>query len=538
MRLTNVAQMHTRPGRLSSYSVVAAPTPGSDPGPDRRVGFGMPQPEPAAQPAQPPAGLPVSFDQNRHVSFGSRPGSWMAVSFQLDGPASLEEIAQAWLEVIHRHGTLRTVFDWREPDGSSRGGADHAASVGDEASAVSSQNRSAENPSAENSDQRSGGPDTDLLLREVGIRPGTWEQLMAPDAGHQVIGFNADAHPSRQESAREHLSATEVKAALRAHFDSVCDPFGRPSHRLCVIDDGESAAVRDTAGSPQIIIGSDHSHVDAWSLLVLVRDFTAVLADLRAGRPPAAQLPIPEPFSAHTAAWENRPMPPAEIRTRWQEILDAGGGVMPTFPLPLGDISLPVSEKVEVRDVLDTAELDRLEDHAKAAGVRLIAVAVSVMTRLFRELGDQPLRTVFPVHSRDEPRWFDSVGWFITNAVLENDDDDLLASYRAVKEAIRLGSHPMSPIMRPYGGMPAEPGMFAMSWLDHRRLPINVDEALNAQHVSAVVQTDGVMIWFVVNETGLHLRCRYPDTEQARETMHNWLDAVVEGLRAPSIVEG
>ncbi|WP_218221105.1 peptide synthetase [Nesterenkonia sp. Act20] len=533
MRLTNVAQMHTRPGRLSSYSVVAAPAPASDAVPDRRVGFGVGQPVPEVSPPDSQVSLPVSFDQNRHVSFGSRPGSWMAVSFQLDGPASLEEIAQAWLEVIHRHGTLRTVFDWREPAGPSQGGADHLASAGDDASTDSPQT-----PSAEGSRQRSGGPDTDLLLREVGIRPGAWEQLMAPDAEHQVVGFTTEAHPSRLRSAREHLSAAEVKAALRAHFDSVCDPFGRPSHRLCVIDDGESAAVRDTAGSPQIIIGSDHSHVDAWSLLVLVRDFTAVLANLRAGRSPAAQLPIPEPFAAHTAAWENKPMPPAEIRTRWQEILDAGGGVMPTFPLPLGDISLPVSEKVEVRDVLDTAELDRLEDHAKAAGVRLIAVAVSVMTRLFRELGDQPLRTVFPVHSRDEPRWFDSVGWFITNAVLENDDDDLLASYQAVKEAIRLGSHPMSPIMRPYGGMPAEPGMFAMSWLDHRRLPINVDEALNAQHVSAVVQTDGVMIWFVVNETGLHLRCRYPDTARARETMHNWLDAVVEGLRAPSIVEG
>ncbi|GAA1140786.1 peptide synthetase [Nesterenkonia lutea] len=519
MRLTNVAQMHTRPGRLSSYSVVAQPVSGGAVEPRRGVGFGSAPPESASRAPEAPASLPVSFDQNRHVSFGSRPGSWMAVSFQLDGPASLEEIAAAWHEVIQRHGTLRTIFDWQPPASAESGEAYHqdprpAAGV------------------------RSGGPDSDLLLREVGIRPGSWERLEAPDAPRDSVGFSTGDHQSRLSACKQHLSAAEVKAALRAHFDSVCDPFGRPSHRICVIDDGESAAVRDTAGSPQIVIGSDHSHVDAWSLLVLVRDFTAVLGNLRAGLDPAQGLPVPEPFAAHTAAWEDKPLPPEEVRTRWQEILEAGGSVMPTFPLPLGDISLPVSEKVEVRDVLDTTELERLEVHAKAAGVRLIAVAVSVMTRLFRELGDQPLRTVFPVHSRDEPRWFDSVGWFITNAVLENDDDDLLASYRAVKEAIRLGSHPMAPIMRPYGGMPAKPGMFAMSWLDHRRLPINVDEALNAQHVSAVVQTDGVMIWFVVNETGLHLRCRYPDTAQARETMHTWLDAVVEGLRAPSIVEG
>lgn len=87
--------------------------------------------------------------------------------------------------------------------------------------------------------------------------------------------------------------------------------------------------------------------------------------------------------------------------------------------------------------------------------------------------------------------------------------------------------------MRPYGGMPAAPGMFAMSWLDHRRLPVAVDDALEPQHVSAVIRTDGVMIWFVVNERGLHLRCRYPDTPEARMTMPIWLEAIVAGMREP-----
>ncbi|MGJ9374080.1 peptide synthetase [Nesterenkonia sp. CF4.4] len=521
MRLTNVAQMHARPGRLSSYSVVAQPAAAIPTRQGTVAGFSAEPWESGAQASDPPGGLPVSFDQNRHVSFGSRPGSWMAVSFQLDGPASLDEIAAAWQVVVQRHGTLRTVFDWR-PEHSPRRSDTHHGNTG---------------PGGD-----SGGPVSDLLLREVTMLPGTWEQLAAPEQPRSPIGFSTGSRVALQtahlDAPSEHLSAAEVKAALRAHFDAACDPFGTPSHRLCVIDDGESAAVRDTAGSPQIVIGADHSHVDAWSLLVLVRDFNAVLNNLRAGHPAAQGLPMPESFAAHTRAMEAKPFPPEAVVTRWREILEAGGGVMPTFPLPLGDISLPVSEKVEVRDVLDSAELDKLEAHAKEEGVRLIAVAVSVMTRLFRELGDQPLRTVFPVHSRDEPRWFDSVGWFITNAVLENDDESLRGSYQAVKEAIRLGSHPMAPIMRPYGGMPAEPGMFAMSWLDHRKLPINVEEALNAQHISAVVQTDGVMIWFVVNETGLHLRCRYPDTPQARETMHTWLEAVVEGLRAPSIVEG
>ncbi len=458
MRLTNVSQMQAQPGRLSSYVVTVRPGRGPR--------------------------LPVSFDQNRHVSFGSRPGSWMAVSFQLPRPASLEEIGQAWLHVLERHGTLRSAFG-REAGVSDQDHADPGA----------------------------------LQLNAVKLAGGEWESL------------TGDAGPE------------EVRRTLRELFDVACDPFGLPSHRLCVVEPSGARAEQGTEqggtpGTPQVVIGSDHSHVDAWSLLVLVRDLTAALEDLAAGRTPGAQLPPAEPFAAHTRLLAERSSPPEEISTRWREILDAGGGAMPNFPLNLGDLSSPADEVVEVRDVFDAEELAFLEAHAAEHGVRLIAVAVSVMTRLARELAGQPLRTVFPVHSREDPRWFDSVGWFITNSVLENDDDGYAASYRTVKEAIRLGSYPLEPIMRPYGGMPQEPGMFAMSWLDHRKLPVNVPEDLNPQHVSAVIRTDGVMIWFVINESGMHLRCRYPDTRQARRAMRTWLAGLVYGLRAPLEREG
>ena len=217
----------------------------------------------------------------------------------------------------------------------------------------------------------------------------------------------------------------------------------------------------------------------------------------------------------------------------------AGGGEMPVFPLPLGDISVPRDEVVEVHHVLDAAGVERLAAHARSAGERMLALAVAEMTLALQERGAAGLRAVFPVHSRTGDTWHDSVGWFITNSVLECSSDDPLECGRRISEAIALGNHPLEPILRPWGGMPHTPGMFALSWLDHRRLPVDIDPALEPQHVSARIRTTGVMVWFVVNDTGLHMRCRYPDTPQARVGVGGWLRAVGAGLdrRADALLE-
>jgi hypothetical protein len=207
------------------------------------------------------------------------------------------------------------------------------------------------------------------------------------------------------------------------------------------------------------------------------------------------------------------------------------------FPLDLGDVSVPRDEVVEVVDVLDPAGVARLEAVAADSGVRLLPMAVSVLVQVNRDMGARALRAVFPVHSRrgpdgDRQRWADSVGWFITNAVLEADSTDPVVCSGAVGDAIALGSHPLEPLLRPWGGMPQSPGMFAVSWLDNRRLPVQVPAAARPQHVSARIMTDGVMAWFVVDDDGLQLRVRYPSTPQARTAVGQWSRRVTAGLRA------
>lgn len=443
MRLTNVAHLRLPFGRLLSYEVNVS---------------------------QPGRSLPVSFDQRRHVGAGDRAGSWMALSFRLTEQVPRDALAAAWLAVVARHGTLRSVF--------------------------------------------LPGVDGDPQLREVEILPGDWVE-----------------HPLATGQA--------VNDALREILDRTCSPYARPSHRLCVLE---------TAAGPTLVIGADHAHVDMWSLLVIARDFLAALAITRAEQapaltsadafprvpalPPIPKLPPTPAFAEHTRGLRDRPVASDEVRERWDAILTASGDVMPIFPLSLG-AQEPQPERVEVRDVFDVDDSVAFSAQAKEDGVSTLALAVAAMTAVTRELAGTPLRAVFPVHSRYDATWHDSVGWFITNSVLEAVEPTPEAGALAVKEAIRLGSWPLEDVLRPWGGMPEAPGMFAISWLDLRRLPVRVDAAgLEAQYVGAATRTDGVMLWFIFDQSGLHLRCRYPDTPEARQHVGTWLDLLVGRLQA------
>lgn len=313
-------------------------------------------------------------------------------------------------------------------------------------------------------------------------------------------------------------AGADIRAALQRALDARCTSLAAPSHVLCRIAPHDGSA-------PVVVLASDHAHVDMWSLLVLARDLLQAL-DADAQAPSEVST-----FAEHTRLLEQAPDAPEAVRRDWARIMTEGDGRMPVFPMPLGDLSTPRPEVVEVRDVLDADGYARLTAHAAASGVRVAALAMSLLADATRRLAGAPLRAVFPVHSRFEQRWHDAVGWFITNAVIDLDDEAPASGAAAIKRALASGSHPLAPLLAPWGGMPDTPGMFAVSWLDARRIPIEVPGAREVQWVSAATRTDGVMIWFLAAEEGLHLRVRSPDTAEARASVGRWVDAVTAALQ-------
>lgn len=365
--------------------------------------------------------------------------------------------------------------------------------------------------------------------REAIARHGTLRTVFSSD-GSRVRLYEATVDDGEW---REHdaTAAGTTRDALRALLDAECRPFASPSYLLAVVL--PSAAEIDSR--PVVVLASDHAHVDMWSLLILAHEVRArVDADAVADDADAAAAdPLPAAaFVEHTRALAAMPEAPADVIAHWQAILRAGGGAMPVFPLPLGDVSQVSPAVVEVRDVLDGDQLARLEEHARAREVRILPLVLSELTQLFRDAGNAPLRAVFPVHSRNEPRWRNSVGWYITNAVLDIVDPDPASCAAAIEEAMRLGAYPLAPIFERIGNAAEPPGMFALSWLDMRRLPLGIDPSFEPQFVSAVLPTDNIMIWFIVTADGLHLRCRYPDNTVARSSVGAWLDDLTTRIAA------
>lgn len=412
--------------------------------------------------------LPVSYDQGRHVGRGDREGSWMAVSFRLP-------------EAVTRAATSAAT----------------RAALAD-------------------------------AWRAVIARHGTLRTVFSPD-GPRVRLHEAtmDDGAWRRHEVGPHPAARD---ALRALLDAECRPFAAPSYLLALVtpDRGEPDP------RPVVVLASDHAHVDMWSLLILAHEVLEGVTPAPTESAAAAPAPAAAPpsFADHTRALAEMPAAPAGVIAHWGEILRAGGGALPVFPLPLGDLSRPSPAAVEVRDVLGADELARLEARGRQEGVRLLAAVLSELAQLFQDTAGAPLRAVFPVHSRTEQRWRAAVGWFITNAVLDIVSTDPASCAGAVEEAVRLGAHPLAPIFERIGPAVEPPGMFAISWLDMRRLPLGLDPALEPQFVSAVLPTDNLMVWFIAAGDGLHLRCRYPDNPVARATVGAWLDEFTRRLRA------
>lgn len=329
----------------------------------------------------------------------------------------------------------------------------------------------------------------------------------------------------------------ELRDLLWTTLNTACHPFGFPSYLLAAIDRAERSTV---------FCGFDHSHVDAYSMSIIIDDLHQLYRGCleEPGGFVADAMPMAGSFVDYCAAEsEAAIVGPRDPRMRaWLAFFDEHDNTPPSFPLDLGlapGESAP--QAVDLRDLLDAETTAAFEAFCRNNGATVYAGMLAAMARCVRVLGGGPqMSLLFPLHTRRSQEWRGAVGWFTTNApITVAATEDFIESVQrtgpALRTAVSLGEVPVPHVLAAMGGLNHErTDIFMVSFVDYRGLPgasAHVD--IGAHHVSNVTTADDAQFWISRTERGLALRTRYPGTEAAEPVITSFLDELARFLRQP-----
>ena len=101
-----------------------------------------------------------------------------------------------------------------------------------------------------------------------------------------------------------------------------------------------------------------------------------------------------------------------QVRT-WIEFAENNNGTLPSFPLPLGDPSVPCGGNVLTEQLMDDSQTARFESACIAAGARFSGGVFACAALAEHEMtGAQTYYGLTPIDTRKLPAEFLTVGWF------------------------------------------------------------------------------------------------------------------------------
>jgi hypothetical protein len=336
------------------------------------------------------------------------------------------------------------------------------------------------------------------------------------DGGIERELHDASKLALEQRTAVETTTSAELRDVLWSSLNDACHPFGFPAYLLAAIDRADRSTV---------FCGFDHSHVDAYSMSIIVDDLHQLYQAAKAepGGFIGDDMPMAGNFVDYCAAESDAvPVGPTDPRMRaWLDFFAEHDNRAPSFPLDLG---LPVGEKapqaVDLRHLLGPEATDAFEARCRRAGASVFAGVLAAMAQCVRVLGGgSQLALLFPVHTRRSEPWQNAVGWFTTNAPLtvsaaEDFTETLTRTGPALRDAVKLGEVPVPQVLEALGGIHRDrDDIFMVSFVDYRTLPgSGTHDEIGATHVSNVTEADDVQFWISRTDRGLALRTRFPDT--------------------------
>ncbi|WP_338893053.1 condensation domain-containing protein [Rhodococcus sovatensis] len=329
--------------------------------------------------------------------------------------------------------------------------------------------------------------------------------------------------------------SSEVFEHLQYLFDEYTSPLAWPAYAFVTLEPLPRAVADQDEGRITVFFAADHSIIDGLSTVLVAHEISALYAEAKDCIP--AQL-----FEAGSyldfGVSERRIHAELEHTheavVTWQRFLDEGQGLLPSFPLDIGEPSGSHTAQSGLSAwILDTERADSFSVACRKTGNSLFSGLLAALAIAGAELsGNTQFRTITPVHTRDQPQWVSSLGWFVGLCPLSFDIAHaesfgavLAQATEQVTATKPVARVPLDRVFRALGTT-AKP-RFVVSFMDVRFAPMADHWAdWNARALRSKQYDHDVYIWINRTPRGVNISARYPNTETATSNVHQYIGAV------------
>lgn len=360
----------------------------------------------------------------------------------------------------------------------------------------------------------------------------------AADGSLRRHALTPESFSLRTSAAGAFDDPVKLREHLHERFDLGTDPLRWPPFTAGAIVRKDSSTV---------YFAVDHSHSDGYSIILVFAELRALYQAEVHGS--VAQLPKTGSYvdfcelERARAAQVTRDSPAVH---QWLEFWLAGGGTPPRFPLDLGvspDGTYP-AVPVEI-DLFDTEEAEAFAASCKSHGAGFSAGLLTALGIANWELaGQDGYRGLNVVHTRDEPRWAATQGWFINLVPVQftvanaKDLGTVLSGAQAAFERARglagVSLHRVTEVVTEGLDLHTDSRVVLpmVSYIDTRRVPGSQDwEAADCRVLGGPGDSHDVPIWVNRLWRRTYLKASHPDTPEARANVPRYLERVRQILR-------
>ncbi|WP_430333580.1 condensation domain-containing protein [Rhodococcus sp. ACT016] len=329
------------------------------------------------------------------------------------------------------------------------------------------------------------------------------------------------------------FDADTVYERVHDLFDELTSPHRWPAYLFVTLEHS------DPEPECTVFFAADHSIIDGLSVVLVAHEITSLYTEAMSG-PPAFLVPAGSyiDFGAEeraAAAVVDHRHPAVEC---WRSAFVRSKGRLSDFPLDLGPRPVErVAQGAFSEWVLDAAEAAAFNTVCHRAGQNFFAGVLACLAQASAELtGNTVFRTVTPVHTRNDPHWATSLGWFVGLSPIEFDiagaADFAESAARAAEAVASTKSAAKVPFARVEEVLatPIRP-RFVVSFMDVRFVPMAQQwPEIQARALRSRHYTHDVYIWVNRTPHGVNISARFPGTPTATENVLRFLASTRRAL--------